>query len=85
VFNPGGVGYFFFGLNQAGPGANSSYCAVGTGPFTWSGPDMVLTTHPHLAPTFRLDKAIPLLSLSLCAFVACYREKFTLTSINMSI
>jgi len=57
VFIPGGARYFLFGLNQAGPGAISTSCAVGTGPFTWSGPVMPLTTHPHLAPTFRLGKA----------------------------
>ena len=64
VFNPGGTRYFLFGLNWAGRGANLS-CAVGTGPSTWNGPDMALTTHPNLAPMFRLDKAIPLLSLCL--------------------
>jgi hypothetical protein len=37
---------------------------------------VVLTTHPQLAPGSRMSRAIPLLPL--WAFMACYRENFTL-------
>jgi hypothetical protein len=45
---------------QTGSGAHPAFCTIGTGvlsPGLKRGPDVTLTTHPHLVPRSRMSKS----------------------------
>ena len=60
--NPGGGGARFSAPVQTGPGAHPASCTISTGLFPWvNGRGVALTTHSHLAPGLKKDRAMPLL------------------------
>ena len=70
---------------QTGPGLQTAFCTMGTGPFLGVKSDLVvtLTTHPLLVPWSRKSRAVPLLPLwavrPVQSLSACERVHFTFT------